>query len=397
MNTNDSGSGSLRQAILDASSGDTINFDPGLGSQITLTSGELQINKDLDIEGPGANKLTVNGNHTSRVFDIPTAGVTVTISGLTISGGKAANGGGILNSGTVTVTNSTLSGNSASTGGGIFNFNSGTVTLTNSTLSGNSASAGTSSGLGGGILNSSTLTVTNSTPSGNSASAGTSSGLGGGILNSSTLTVTNSTQGQTIDPTKKETDRTIAIGVSALGGAITALGSVLSVGLLSFLVIGVASVQGGVITGLGVLDVIDRAPTLAEVQQGVIEKKPFTGLVQIDHIPTVGIDPDDPSPGRAIAYNQATVPFNHALDSLGNVIRDARLINMAAQRYYGALNIDNLSAANFQRNNVFDFVHQFNSDRDAFHDELKRHIISAQWGWSSQWRLRHRQRCDRAP
>ena len=44
---------------------------------------------------------------------------------------------------------------------------------------------------------------------------------------------------------------------------------------------------------------------------------------------------------------------------------------MAAERYYGALNFGNLNAANFQRNNVFDFVHQFNSDRDAVRDELK--------------------------
>ncbi len=52
-NINDSGSGSLRQAILDAGSGETIDFALSPGSQITLTSGELYINKTLNIAGPG--------------------------------------------------------------------------------------------------------------------------------------------------------------------------------------------------------------------------------------------------------------------------------------------------------------------------------------------------------
>jgi len=51
----DSGAGTLRQAILDASpsGGDTINFD--LTGTITLTSGELAIAKNVTITGPGAN------------------------------------------------------------------------------------------------------------------------------------------------------------------------------------------------------------------------------------------------------------------------------------------------------------------------------------------------------
>src|SRR5689334_23983839 len=39
--TADSGAGSLRQAILDAASGDTINFSLPANSTITLTSAEL--------------------------------------------------------------------------------------------------------------------------------------------------------------------------------------------------------------------------------------------------------------------------------------------------------------------------------------------------------------------
>ena len=50
-NGDDSGPGSLRQAILSAASGDTINFAPSV-TTVTLTSGELVIDKDLTITGP---------------------------------------------------------------------------------------------------------------------------------------------------------------------------------------------------------------------------------------------------------------------------------------------------------------------------------------------------------
>src|SRR5262249_38549628 len=84
LDTGAAGDGSLRGEIAAAQSGDTINFAPGLAGQtITLTNGELAITRSLDIEGPGANQLTVNGNHASRVFDI-SGGVTVTIAGMTM-------------------------------------------------------------------------------------------------------------------------------------------------------------------------------------------------------------------------------------------------------------------------------------------------------------------------
>src|SRR5262245_4258246 len=96
VNNLDQGSGSLRQAILDAHSGDTIDFARSLqGQTITLTSGELVIDKSLDIEGLGAKKLAVSGNHVSRVFAI-NGPVTVAIAGLTITNGMyvGTDGGG---------------------------------------------------------------------------------------------------------------------------------------------------------------------------------------------------------------------------------------------------------------------------------------------------------------
>jgi len=81
INTNDSAPGSLRQALVDANDGDTIDF-AGTGT-IGLTSGELLVNKVLTISGPGAENLAVNGNAKSIVFHVA-RGETVSISGLTI-------------------------------------------------------------------------------------------------------------------------------------------------------------------------------------------------------------------------------------------------------------------------------------------------------------------------
>src|SRR5690349_8204528 len=52
--TADSGAGSLRQAILDAASGDTINFALPSNSTITLATAELAISKSLTITGPNS-------------------------------------------------------------------------------------------------------------------------------------------------------------------------------------------------------------------------------------------------------------------------------------------------------------------------------------------------------
>jgi hypothetical protein len=205
MNSNDSAAGSLRQALADALDGDTINFDSALNEQtITLTSGELLVNKSVTINGPGSNNLTIDGNHASRVFHV-SGGVTAIVAGLTITNGHVSgsypndNGGGIYNDhSTLTVSNCTISANYAYglRGGGIYNdgvSGSAILNVTNSTLSGNSVAYGGGGGIyNDGVSGSATLTVTNSTLSGNSATNG------GGIYNfgrtgSGTLTVTNST------------------------------------------------------------------------------------------------------------------------------------------------------------------------------------------------------------
>src|SRR5437868_13955427 len=84
--TDDSGAGSLREAIAKATSGDTINFS--VTGTIILTTGQLFISQNpLTITGPGASVLTISGNSYSRIFDIG-GGVVATISGLTLKNGN---------------------------------------------------------------------------------------------------------------------------------------------------------------------------------------------------------------------------------------------------------------------------------------------------------------------
>jgi hypothetical protein len=153
----------------------------------------LTINTNLTLTGSGAANTVIDGGGLARVISILDTSATVVLSKMTIRGGAAAGGGGILNWGTLTLNAGTVSGNAAvssysATGGGIYN--SGTLTIDNSTLSGNAGS--TNFIYGGAIYNSGTLAINNSTLSGNSANGFTGGG-GGGIYNDSVLTIANST------------------------------------------------------------------------------------------------------------------------------------------------------------------------------------------------------------
>jgi hypothetical protein len=224
-NCNDSGAGSLRDAVSNAASGETITFalSPSC-SVITETSGRITVATNLTIDGPGASQLAVSGNLGDTVFGVD-PGVTAAISGLTIENGSSGIGGGIFNHGALTVTGSTLSDNTSGNGGGIFNYPEGTLTVTDSTFSNNNGSAITNDGVmtvtdivsdnGGGLANlgnNCTMTVIDSTMANNKGSGlwnnsgcvaavtgsvfsgnlGTNN-FGGGIDNGGTLTVSDST------------------------------------------------------------------------------------------------------------------------------------------------------------------------------------------------------------
>ena len=100
----DSGPGSLRDAITLANLSleqDTIRFAPAVTGTITLQSALPDLSTAIVLEGPGASTLTVArsavaGTPNFRIFTV-TAGAEVTISGLTLTGGRAMEGGGIFN------------------------------------------------------------------------------------------------------------------------------------------------------------------------------------------------------------------------------------------------------------------------------------------------------------
>src|SRR5262245_4117993 len=111
----DSGTGSLQQAVLDANANpgaDLVRFAPSArDGTITLTSGQLSITDDLQIDGPGVQRLTISGNDASRVFSVSGSTTDVEIRDLTIANGRATDatvvgpigpvtvGAGLLNTG----------------------------------------------------------------------------------------------------------------------------------------------------------------------------------------------------------------------------------------------------------------------------------------------------------
>lgn len=173
-NTNDSGVGSLRQAIVDVCPEGTISFDSTLsGATITLSS-VLILDKNLTIDGSElTEELSISGNNQTRVF-IVTTGYTVTLDSLVITNGKNDNGGGIYNGGTLTINNCSLLANTGLIGGGIINH--GTLSITNSNFSQNNATNGAA------LTNWGTATLTGSTISDNQAQAGAGIDQSGGIL-----------------------------------------------------------------------------------------------------------------------------------------------------------------------------------------------------------------------
>lgn len=192
---------------------DTIGFS-GVVSPIVLGS-ELPIDKALTVSGPGLSSLTIDGNNTSRIFNIDTTAGAVTIKGLTLTKGFAGGGnyGGAIYStslSTLTITDSKITASKADSGGGVYA--TGSVVLANVRIGDagadkNEATAGT----GGGIRSLGNVTLKNSVVSGNVAdnSGGgirglavslqdtkvqdNTSGLNGGGIRATTVSLQNST------------------------------------------------------------------------------------------------------------------------------------------------------------------------------------------------------------
>lgn len=159
-NTDDAGAGSLRQAITDAPAAAVIQFDAAIaGKTITLTSGKLDIDKAVTIEGPPAG-ITISGGLTDRVLWIY-PDVDAVLRNVAIVNGRSTFGGGVMDEGRLTLDHSLVANNEGTErGGGIYvPPNSGAVlVLVNSTVSGN-----LSRRAGGGIASFGSVFIRNST------------------------------------------------------------------------------------------------------------------------------------------------------------------------------------------------------------------------------------------
>jgi hypothetical protein len=189
--------GTLRWAVAHAQNGDVIEILPyprtGQARHITLTHGELFLNHNVTIESVGPIHATIDGNNSSRVFEVA-RGASVEIDNLFIIDGNAmaqnpagnaslgGDGGGILNEGSLTIGNCFVGNNGYSSseaknlalkaGGGIYN-DHGYLLVVGSSVYHNFA------GTGGGIYNDrGTLVMTDTPMIGNSASSS-----GGAICN----------------------------------------------------------------------------------------------------------------------------------------------------------------------------------------------------------------------
>ena len=142
-NSADSGAGSLRNAIANASYGDTITFDESLDTVILAS--EIVIDKSITIDGNGI--IIVNGNSKTRIFQVYNEDEDLFVT--------------ILNLGIVDANNS-----SDKFGGAIYN-NGENLTLKNCLLNNNTNSF--AGGQGGAIYSSGSLTVNNCIFTDNSA------------------------------------------------------------------------------------------------------------------------------------------------------------------------------------------------------------------------------------
>ncbi len=210
--------------------GSEIQFDPTVfASPQTITLASTLVLSETAgpevIDGPGTNLVTVSGNNAVEVFSV-TNGVTASLTGLSISGGLAPQGGGLSVVGAtvsltkVAVTNNRAVGSSGGfggpepggigLGGGIY-LNGGSLTLNDDTVahnvsagvgsgvSGSSSAGARGSAAGGGIyVASGSLVLNNDLFQSNQAAGGSGQsvggpGMGGGIYNAGTMKVTNST------------------------------------------------------------------------------------------------------------------------------------------------------------------------------------------------------------
>jgi CSLREA domain-containing protein len=204
---------SLREAVADAVSGDTVHL-PASASAYQISTAPVTVNESLTIQGDGASATIVSGTDSRRPFNIASGPgpITVTFLDLRIRDGLGSVDGPLSYTGgamqirpaaqpiTVNITrlrivdnNIVISAGGTGGGGGAIGISDAgggagtTLTITDSTLARNKITAASNSSTVGGAISAATptattITVVNSTISGNEAEVtGTSTARGGGI------------------------------------------------------------------------------------------------------------------------------------------------------------------------------------------------------------------------
>jgi hypothetical protein len=311
-NLNDNGSGSLRQAILDANSAagnNLINFASGVSGAINLVTPLPDLSSNIDLEGPAPANVTVQcgiyGN--LRIFTV-TNGATVTIAGLTVSHDLGPNAfAGIQNqNGTLTVSNCALDTNY---GVGIGSYAGEDLTVSNCTFTNKQ---------GGGILIAApavgpggVVTVSNCTLS----TWGPAISSQGGTLNVSRCNISNNTPGISNSGTLDVSNSTIS---SNSGGGIYNTGTAT---IDSCTIAGNTNMNGGGgISNSGTLTITNSTVT----GNSALGRWEWVLLGYSNHLPIYGFAPETPAVGGGIwnsgtlTVNNCTIAANTATQNVGN-------------------------------------------------------------------------------
>jgi len=310
-NLNDNGPGSLRQLISDAAAGDTIGFSV-IGS-IVLTTGELVIDKNLTIAGPGSTIVFINRDSNAvphfRILEV-SANAMVHLSGVTVSNGFPNDaGGGILNNGVLTLDNVRIANNGPYVGsylvptivdcGGCLNSAGATLVATNCSFHQNGCT-----GNGGGILNRGNLTLMSSTISGNQA------GSAGGIASYGTLSMINCTvsgnEAHTIPPHGFQGGY---VGGVAIGGSAELISDTISGNECPL-------ADGGGISIYGSATVTMKNCILAANIAGSSSYLDLHGVVQSQGYNLIGVSTGDNGFGSTDLTGTPTAPLNPKLGPL---------------------------------------------------------------------------------
>ena len=205
MNTNDSGAGSLRQAVIDATTGDDIIFDNSLvGSSIFLST-VISVDKNLTLTGfSSGSTVTIDGGFTTRLFSISIS-ITVSFNWLNFIKGGVSTGGAMLNNGDLYLDHCRFNNNHSNIssvnqgGGALYNNTNGNLTVNYCEFYGNFAEPTGPSlhAYGGAIYNRGVnMSINYSSFYNNTASSGNGGAYGGAIYNTSAMDINSCTFSQ---------------------------------------------------------------------------------------------------------------------------------------------------------------------------------------------------------